>query len=133
MNLTELTTNLQTLCHEGHSLDEVLIDIDGKNGDEIYLACIGLKFEPYITEIRNAEKAIENYAMYYHARENECPDSFKFLMMANGWHSPFIALNELLKVIYTNEMILKREGKKKGYRSRYREMEMLVQKHANER
>jgi hypothetical protein len=30
-------------------------------------------------------------------------------------------------------MILKREGKKKGYRSRYREMEMLVQKHANER
>ena len=26
MNLTELTTKLQTLCHEGHSLDEVLID-----------------------------------------------------------------------------------------------------------
>ena len=71
--------------------------------------------------------------MYYHARENECPDSFKFLMLINGWHSPFVALNELLKVIYTNEMILKREGKKKGYRSRYREMEMLVQKHANER
>lgn len=100
----------------------------GKNGDEIYL-----KYEPYITEIRNAERAIENYAMYYHARENECPDSFKFLMLVNGWHSPFVALNELLKVIYTNEMILKREGKKKGYRSRYREMEMLVQKHANER
>lgn len=105
----------------------------GKNGDEIYLACVGLKYEPYITEIRNAERAIENYAMYYHARENECPDSFKFLMLVNGWHSPFVALNELLKVIYTNEMILKREGKKKGYRSRYREMEMLVQKHANER
>ena len=31
MNLVELTTKLQTLCHEGHSLDEVLIDIDGKN------------------------------------------------------------------------------------------------------
>ena len=105
----------------------------GKNEDEIYLACVGLKYEPYITEIRNAEKAIENYAMYYHAKENECPDSFKFLMLVNGWHNPFITLNELLKVIYTNEMILKREGKKKGYRSRYREMEMLVQKHANER
>ena len=105
----------------------------GKSEDEIYLACVGLKYEPYITEIRNAERAIENYAMYYHARENECPDSFKFLMMVNGWHCPFIALNELLKVIDTNEMILKREGKKKGYRSRYREMEMLVQKYENER
>ena len=31
MNLAELTTKLQTLCIEGHSLDEVLIDIDGKN------------------------------------------------------------------------------------------------------
>ena len=105
----------------------------GKNAGEIYLACVGQKYEPYITEIRNAERAIENYAMYYHAGENECPDSFKFLMMVNGWHNPFIALNELLKVIYTNEMILKREGQKKGYRSRYREMEMLVQKYANER
>ena len=26
MSLVELTTNLQTLCHEGHSLNEVLID-----------------------------------------------------------------------------------------------------------
>ena len=26
MNLVELTTKLQTLCHEGHSLDEVLIN-----------------------------------------------------------------------------------------------------------
>lgn len=31
MNLSELTTKLQGLCHDGHSLDEVLIDIDGKN------------------------------------------------------------------------------------------------------
>lgn len=31
MNLVELTMKLQGLCHEGHSLDEVLIDIDGKN------------------------------------------------------------------------------------------------------
>lgn len=26
MNLAELTTRLQTLCHEEHSLDEVVID-----------------------------------------------------------------------------------------------------------
>lgn len=31
MNLAELITKLQGLCHDGHSLDEVLIDIDGKN------------------------------------------------------------------------------------------------------
>ena len=31
MTLQELTSRLQTLCHEGYSPDEVLIDIDGKN------------------------------------------------------------------------------------------------------
>jgi len=29
LNLAELTTKLQTLCHEGHSLDEVLKDVFG--------------------------------------------------------------------------------------------------------
>ena len=40
-------------------------------------------------------------------------------------------MNELLKVINKNEMLLKREGKKKGYKSRYREMELLVQRYAD--
>ena len=31
MKLYELTTKLQSLCHDGHSLDEVLIDLDGNN------------------------------------------------------------------------------------------------------
>ena len=31
MTLAELTAKLQALCHDGHSLDEVLIDIDGNN------------------------------------------------------------------------------------------------------
>ena len=30
MTLAELTSRLQTLCHDGHSLDEVVIT-DGKN------------------------------------------------------------------------------------------------------
>jgi hypothetical protein len=84
-----------------------------------------------IEEIRGAEYNIELYAPYYHARESECPDAFKFLMLLNGWRNPFVALNELLKVIYTNEMLLKRNGMKKGYKSRYREMEKLVQEHVN--
>lgn len=31
MTLSELTGKLQNLCHDGHSLDEVLIDLDGCN------------------------------------------------------------------------------------------------------
>ena len=104
---------------------------EGKSEAEIYKTVRRLKYEPLITEIHNAEWAIEHYAKYYHARERDCPDSFKFLMLLNGWHNPFVALNELLKVIYTNEMLLKRNGMKKGYKSRYREMESLVQEHAN--
>ena len=86
--------------------------------------------EELINRIRNAEYFIEQNAAYYHAKESDCPDSFKFLMLLNGWHNPFVALNELLKVIYTNEMLLKRNGMKKGYKSRYRKMEKLVQEHS---
>lgn len=84
-----------------------------------------------LEEIRGAEYNIELYAPCYHAKESDCPDAFKFLMLLNGWHNPFVALNELLKVICTNEMLLKRNGIKKGYKSRYRELELLVQKHAD--
>lgn len=31
MTLQELTLKLQSLCHEGYSLDEVVIDVDEKN------------------------------------------------------------------------------------------------------
>ena len=31
MKLVDLTSKLQSLCHEGHSLDEVFIDTDGNN------------------------------------------------------------------------------------------------------
>ena len=82
---------------------------------------LGIPAEDY--DIQN------NFAQTDHAKESDCPDSFKFLMLLNGWHNPFVALNELLKVIYTNEMLLKRNGMKKGYKSRYREMEKLVQEH----
>lgn len=88
-----------------------------------------------ITEIHNAEKTIEQYARYYHAKEKDCPNDFKFLMLINNWHSPFIALNELLKRIYTNELLLRREQKitgiKNNYKSRYRELEELVQEYEN--
>lgn len=62
---------------------------------------------------------------------NECPSDFKFIMLLNGWASPFIALNEFLKTIDTNEMLLKK-AKKKGaefkYKIRYREMCTLLKK-----
>lgn len=107
-----------------------------KGIEPTYEDIIAVKYEKHITEIRNAEKAIERYARYYHATEKECPDSFKFLMLMNGWGSPFVALNELLKRIDTNEMMMrrteKRSGKKTDYKSRYKEMRGLVQKWANE-
>lgn len=31
MTLKEFVSKLQTLCEEGHSLDEVVIDMDGNN------------------------------------------------------------------------------------------------------
>ena len=88
-----------------------------------------------ITEIHNAEKAIENYARFYHSKETECPISFKFLMLINEWRNPFNALSELLKRIYTNELLLKREKtacRKFMYKSRYKEMRELIQKAAND-
>lgn len=88
-----------------------------------------MKYETLITEIRNAEGAIERYAKFYHARERDCPDSFKLLMLVNGWHSPFVALNELLKRIDTNEGLMKRE--KPAYKSRYKELRELLQKEVN--
>lgn len=44
----------------------------------------GERYEEFVTEIHNAENAIERYAKYYHARESECPDSFKYIMLING-------------------------------------------------
>lgn len=108
---------------------------ENRTDEEKYQACMNLKYEEYITEIHNAEEAIEKYAKYYHARRFECPDSFKFLMFFNGWCSPFVALNELLKVIDKNEMLLKRKQKetgiKSGYKSRYREMMSLIQRNSH--
>lgn len=110
---------------------------EGRSEDDIYTACKNLKYEPLITEIRNAETAIEKYARFYRAKESECPDSFKFMMLINGWHSPFVALNELIKRIDTNETLLKRKQKatgiKSGYKSRYKEMRELLQREMNKR
>ena len=108
---------------------------EGKSEAEICKAVRHLKYEPLITEIHNAEWAIEHYTKYYHARERDCPDSFKFLMLVNDWHSPFVALNELLKRIDTNEQLMKREkkqtGEKPAYKSRYKELYELLQKEVN--
>lgn len=38
MTLQELTAKLQSLCHDGHSLDEVFIGIDRKNYSDIIIS-----------------------------------------------------------------------------------------------
>lgn len=97
-----------------------------------------MEVKQLIAEIQQCEKILEEYIYCYDLHENECPSSFKLIMLLNDWHSPFAAINELLKRIDTNEMLLKR-AKKSGadfkYKSRYREMCSLVQskKNGNER
>lgn len=102
----------------------------GKSENEIYDACRNLEYEEYITEIHNAEKAIEKYLQYYDALEKDCPSDFKFLMLVNKWESPFVAINGLLKIIEDNEFLLKKKQKltkdKINYKSRYKEMRNLV-------
>lgn len=105
---------------------------EGRGEDKTYEVCRALKCDEYVTEICNAENAIERFVKYYHAKESDCPDSFKFMMLLNGWKSPFAALNELIKVIERNEQLLKRKRKETGikpnYRSRLREMRGLIQR-----
>ncbi len=93
-----------------------------------------MKNEELIAEIRRAEHNIEQFAQEYYAKENECSAELKFLMLINGWQNPFIALNELLKRIDADEMLLKK-AKKNGevfqYKSRYKEMRELIHIYAN--
>lgn len=90
-----------------------------------------------VAEIKRCETHIEDYASFYHAKEADCCDSFKFLMLINGWQNPFVALNEMLKRIDGNEMLIKRFKKEYGfkvdYKSRKRELTELVQNYANRR
>ena len=91
--------------------------------------------EPDLTaEIKSAETAITKYAKFYHSHENECPADFKMLMLINGWTSPFIALNELLKRIDTNEQLIKRREKESGiktYKSIYKKTRAFLQEQVN--
>jgi hypothetical protein len=93
------------------------------------------KITELISEIRKAEKLIEENAKYYHCKAEDIPNSFQFVCFLNHWESPFIALNELLKRIDTNQQLLKREekkiGTKSGYKSRYKELRELLQKEVN--
>ena len=88
-----------------------------------------------ITEIKSAETAITKYAKFYHSKENECPADFKLLMLINGWTNPFIALNELLKRIDADEILLKRREKesgiKTGYKSIYKRARAFLQEQVN--
>lgn len=85
----------------------------------------------------NAERLLRQYAPYYHALEGECPSSLKEVMLLNDWHSPFIAVNELLKRIDTNNKLInckaKKEGVKVDYKSHYKELRAFVQECVNKR
>ena len=85
--------------------------------------------ESLADEIHRAESCIERYARFYRAQEADCPADFKLLMLLNGWHNPFVALNELLKRIDADVMLLKRQGVK--VKTDYRKLRFLVQECEN--
>lgn len=98
------------------------------------VVCLVRGMKELVDEIRRAEKLIERYARCYHSHESDCPAGFKMVMFFNDWHSPFVALNELLKVIDKDEMLIKRarkEGAVIAYKSRYKEMSRLIQEAAD--
>ena len=90
-----------------------------------------------IAENKQTELLLRQYAPYYHALECECPKQFKAVMLLNDWHSPFIAVNELLKRIDTNDKLIKCKAKKEGvkvdYKSHYKELRAFVQECVNKR
>lgn len=98
------------------------------------VVCLVRGMKELVDEIRRAEKLIERYAGCYHLHESDCPAGFKMVMFFNDWHSPFVALNELLKIIDKDEMLIKRamkEGAVIAYKSRYKEMLRLIQEAAD--
>lgn len=95
------------------------------------------EIDELIQQNKYAELLIRQYAPYYHALEDECPKKFKAVMLLNDWHSPFIAVNELLKRIDTNDKLIKCKAKKEGvkveYKSYYKELRAFVQECVNKR
>lgn len=73
-----------------------------------------MQVEELIKENKNAYEALKIIITDYHAHEREAKVKTKFLMLINNWESPFIACNELVKRIETNERLLKNICKASG-------------------
>ena len=73
-----------------------------------------MEVEELIKENKNAYGAFEKIINDYHAHEVEASAETKFLMLINKWESPFVACNELVKRIETNETMLKNICKVSG-------------------
>lgn len=95
------------------------------------------EIDELIQQNKYAELLLRQYAPYYHALEGECPRALKEVMLLNDWHSPFIAVNELLKRIDINDKLIKCKAKKEGvevvYKSHYKELRAFVQECVNKR
>lgn len=73
-----------------------------------------MEIEDLINETKKAYKSFKNIISDYHAHEADAKTETKILMLINKWESPFIACNELLKRIETNEKFLKNICKASG-------------------
>lgn len=98
-----------------------------------------MEVEEVIKETEKAFTSLKEIITDYSVREEDAKTETKILMLVNNWTSPFIACNELVKRIETNEMFLKNICKasrttlaKIGYKTKAKEARKIIQEHAKE-
>ena len=64
--------------------------------------------EDLIDEIERSCRYLEICAKDYWSREKESDIKTRYIMMINNWESPFIACTNLLKIIESDEKLLKK-------------------------
>jgi hypothetical protein len=97
-----------------------------------------MEIEELIQETEKAFCSLKEIISDYSAREEEAKTETKIIMLINKWESPFIACNELVKRIETNETFIKNICKasgttlvKIGYKTRAKEARELIQVQVN--
>lgn len=110
-------------------LSGMVVTKDEFKGIELFM-----EVEEIIKETNKAYCILKSIIKDYHSHEEEASTETKLVMLINKWKSPFIACNELVKRIETNEQFLKNLCKtyettlgKIGYKSLSKKARELLQ------
>lgn len=114
-------------------LSGMVVTKDEFKGIELFM-----EVEEIIKETNKAYSTLETIISDYHSHEAKASTETKLVMLINKWESPFIACNELVKRIETNEQFLKNLCKtqettlsKIGYKTLSKKARELLQKEQN--